>query len=477
MKRILAIAYEAGNVNVMLQIAAYGRQTGLFDLLIWSPYCLPESAQYRARALDAGTAYVEESTAQGGMADIHTVLSGWISNKPVRLPVATAPQSARSKAHAQAVLSALEEVDQHAVACAVDAVRRRVHFCEDWLVRLGVDAVVMAEDNVERDSHAWIEAARRRAIRTVVVSYGAISAQEAVAAYRQSPAHAVDAAHAAQFRQHLPHWLAEGDGFSILRLPLREALARELTETAPFNPWLVNAGHADVIVLESQAMVQAYMQLGFAPFRLAASGHPLQDQLARVAQDRAARRAKLYAHHRFSADRPLAVVAMPPDQSATCPDGIYPRYGDLAAAFARLPVRLAGYHVVVTPHPNVSAQQLGMVRATGAVVVEASAADVLPLADLYIACVSSTIKWAIGLGIPVINYDCYGYRYADYTDLPQVIGVDSEEAFRSALQGLDNADARARLAEAARRGAQRWGRFDGKAMERLVAICFGTGPV
>ena len=41
-------------------------------------------------------------------------------------------------------------------------------------------------------------------------------------------------------------------------------------------------------------------------------------------------------------------------------------------------------------------------------------ASLVAISDMYVASVSSTIRWAILAGIPVINYDVYQYGYEDF---------------------------------------------------------------
>jgi hypothetical protein len=482
-KRLLCIVYEAGNLQVWLRLAKHGIESGDFDVILWSPYSLPDSVHYQAEALAAGTVYVEETTPTGGLADIFTRLSGWLSAKPVRLPNDLEPKLLGAAApivesptvlQAESLLSELPQVDRYEALCAVDRVRRRISFCEDWLVRLGIDAVVLAEDNVERDSYGWIAGAKRRGIKTVVSSYGAISDQEAVSAYRSSASHAVSTTQAQLIRQYIPQWLAEGDGFAITRLPLAEAIARELTGTAMFNPWLVNTGHADVIAIESAAMKQTYLKFGFLDAKLKPIGHPLHDTLSVVALERLERRTALFAKYNLPANRPLAVVAMPPNQfsSRSC---VYRNYADVISAFAHLPGVLARVNVVVSPHPNISAEGRELIRATGAALVETTVSELLPMADIYICSISSTIKWALGCGIPVIDFDCYGYGYPDYLDLPQVVSVSDETEFRSALLRFRKHEDRMQLAALARSGAEHWGKFDGRATDRLVELMLEAG--
>ncbi len=468
--RLLYVVYEPGHFQVGLMLASRGRSSGRFDVVMWSPYGLPEGDRYRQEAQSAGSVYIEEATPAGGLADIRTPLSGWLHPGPSRLPLPFDPEPANGGA----VFSKLPEQDRYEVLRAADRVERRVRFCEDWLVMLGVDVVVFAEDNVERDSYGWVHAARRRGIRTLVISYGALAAHEAVTAYRGSHAHALDPKRADLVRRYMPRWLAEGDGYVIARLPFIEALAREMSGTAPFDPWLVNTGRVDAIAVESRAMADTYAKHGFPEAMLKPVGHPLHDRLADVAREREARRSALAARHGLAQDRPLVLVAMPPDQlpGRPCP---YPDYKGVVSAFSRLPTELAGASVVVSPHPNISPDGRALIRGCGVALEEQSAADLIPLCDLYVTCVSSTIKWALACGIPILDYDCYGYHYPDYVALPQVMTARDDAQFREHLSAFRRVESRAELAAVARENAACWGCIDGRALDRLVQLCVEGG--
>lgn len=476
--RLLGIVYEPGNFQPLRLVAQEGARSGQFDMILWSPYALPEGDRFRQEALAAGSLYVEEATSLGSLADIHSPLSSWLSGKPARLPVglpgrrhglfaATPP--------AEKVMAALDKDRQDAVRRAADLCERRTRFCEDWLVRLGVDGILFAEDNVERDSFAWIGAARRRGIRTVVISYGALSANEAEAAYANSPAHQIEGPDLDLIRKHLPRWLRQGDGYAITRLPFTEMLGREIFGLVPFNPWLVNSNGADAIALESRAMEKTYRSFGFPASQLKAVGHPLQDRLANVRSQRMELRAELAERHGHDPSAPLIVVAMPPDQLGNRPSP-FENYSDLMAAFAILPASLTGAAVVVSPHPNITGEQKQQIVGLGGKLADMSAAELLPLADLYLTCVSSTIKWALGLGIPVIDFDCYGYNYTEYLDLPQVKSVTTVQGLSTALEGWSDAGQHERLETAARNGSAEWGEIDGNALQRLIGLCLGETP-
>lgn len=467
MKRIFFLIYELANLSLAWPVIERGRTTGMFDVVLWSPYGFAESDDVKQRARNAGSTYIHEHTPSGALADIWSPLSSLLSSKPPRLPVAAGaavPESLPSS-------GGLPANDALVVRRHADAFSRRINFCEDILVRLDVDAVLFAEDNVERDSYGWIAAAERRGIPTTVISYSAISAVEAEHAYRDSPLHQV---HPGPVRDALkavgPHWLRETDRYCISRLPPLESLGRIEAGLDRWNPWLVNTGPVGRIGVESEHVRQVWLGLGFAPDRLVVTGHPSFDILWDGCRRRDEKRAAL-AEHGVDPAAPLIVVAVPPDQGA----GRASRagsYENLLDVFTRLPRDLTGAQVIATPHPNMSAAQRDLVTALGVPMIPVSAAHLIPLADLYLASVSSTIKWALACGVPVIDYDVYGYGYEDYLDLSQVASPDDGEAFRDALLRWADPESRRQWSQQAAAGAAHWGTIDGNSMARCIDLVF-----
>jgi hypothetical protein len=98
-------------------------------------------------------------------------------------------------------------------------------------------------------------------------------------------------------------------------------------------------------------------------------------------------------------------------------------------------------------------------------------AHLVPLCDLYVASISSTIRWAIACGKPVINYDVYRYRYTDFLSVPGVIATEERDEFQALIKRF--ADDKAYLTQIAtqqRAVAGRWGRLDGNSSQRIVEL-------
>jgi hypothetical protein len=88
-----------------------------------------------------------------------------------------------------------------------------------------------------------------------------------------------------------------------------------------------------------------------------------------------------------------------------------------------------------------------------------------------VASVSSTIRWAIACGKPVINYDVYRYRYTDFLNIDGVLVTEEYEQFRGWIRGLTgDADQLEALRQRQMRAARRWGFLDGRCSERILKV-------
>lgn len=469
---ILYAVYEPAHVELGLSIAAEGRVRGFYTFL-WCPYFLPETPTYVARAAALGSIYVHETTSQGSLADVWSSLSGWLTTKPLRLPVAVHPDRRRPANRLAAVERLTRVLDdacfRDQVLRAADSDLRRVAFCEDVIVRLGIDCVVSAEESASRDTFAWIEGARRRAARTILIAYDALSPDFFRKAHADDPAYRVGARTAEVLVEEFPRWIRQAGDHAMTRLPLVLALGRELAGLGSPDPWRVNTEEVDALCVESPRILEGHLAYGYDPERLVVTGHPHMDRLAAGLQDRSGIRRTLTQRHGLADDKPLIVVAMPPNQFAARRPAEFASYGDLVGAFAAEASRLDAA-VIVTPHPATSAGERQLMRSYGVAVAEGPTAAVLPAADLFINSVSTTMKWALACGIPVVNYDCYQYGYRDYDDVAPVATVHDRRAFSRAMDRWADPDERVAWRTAAAAESSRWGLLDGRCMERVLAL-------
>jgi hypothetical protein len=199
------------------------------------------------------------------------------------------------------------------------------------------------------------------------------------------------------------------------------------------------------------------------------------DTLFEVGTQREERRRALMETLGLDPNRGLLVVAFPPNQFGA-PSKIgfeYASFADLVDGWLRALSPLAGQiNIVLRAHPRLSPDELAPFERIGCRIFTGRTEELVPLADVFVASISATMRWALALGIPVINYDCYRYRYDDYRGAQGMILVEDQRTFASALQQICLEPAAAYWALRALQDADRanWGRIDGQFSMRLLAL-------
>jgi hypothetical protein len=128
-------------------------------------------------------------------------------------------------------------------------------------------------------------------------------------------------------------------------------------------------------------------------------------------------------------------------------------------------------NVVLKINPRYRREEYLYLEQWGVRIAAHDTIELLPLADMYVTSISSTLRWAAACGIPSINYDVYHYRYGDFTEVPGIVHVEKKAEFSAALARLVEDEAhRAQLRRLQRPQAQRWGRLDGQSTDRLVRL-------
>jgi hypothetical protein len=348
-------------------------------------------------------------------------------------------------------------------------VRRALRLAQEVVARERPAIVVVAEDNVEYATGALLKAGGDAGVARLMVPFTVPNPREPAEAYWDAPGHSQSRPGNRWLARSRPVWSFRHRGRDLVRLPAARALALERAGLAPLRPWFDGDGPVGAIALESDALLEAYLGAGVAAERLVVTGGLAQDALAAARATAPARRKEILAALDLPADKPLVVCAMPPDQTGTRRSP-YPSYAALAASWVDA-LDASGASVLVKLHPRVlDVHALALGRANVRVAFE-DTPDLIAIADLFVASVSATIRWAIACGVPVLNFDVYGFAYDDFASAPGVVTVDAPAAFVETLRALVNeAPRRAALAAAQAQAATRWGVLDGHAHERLMAL-------
>lgn len=471
-KRLLYVVYEPGDEALGYRMARHGRDTGTFDVILWTPYGLPRNAEYQPEALQHGALFLYETNSDGSLSAFQSDLSPYLKAPPLRLRCA---EPRRQSKKAQAALRKVGKIDPDLANAALqfaDAVLRRTAVLENWIARLGIDALVLPEENVGRDSASWIEAARLRGIPTTVITTWIVNPDYAELAYRDNPDYQPAEAIVPILRSHLPNWVRVRPGYALTRLPIAEALGLALTGLAPPDPWCVNTHPGARVAVESAATISDYAKCGVDTGHLVATGAPSLDELALSDAQCADRKTEVAELLGIDPNLPICLLNPPPNRHANKAAPEFPDYETLLEAFVRQAFESWSGTLIVSPHPATTDTQRDIIRAAGGHVVNRPAIELMPIADIYASAISSTIQMALAAALPVVCYEVYRY------DAPPIFlssvpyKADTVARFGEQIYTLNDVQVRLSARKAAQSGAEHWGRLDGLNFERVVTLAF-----
>lgn len=336
------------------------------------------------------------------------------------------------------------------------------------------ELLILGGDMPGYDTSDYIAVARRLGIPVVLIPSTMSNGLEQAEAYFHNPEYQVIGQENELAAQRFPRWVREHRGRKLLRRPGGDILAMEQLGTAPPRPWGFNSGFADVVCAESQEMIDYYLDCGLPREQIVDTGSPANDVLAEYAATAPQRRSELLRELGLVDDRPLIVAALPPDflyLDGGRPECDFRKYDDLVAFWHRSLTSLDHCNVLLSLHPSVSPEAFRHLETDNLRIGPGNTASLVPLADVYVASVSSTIRWAIASGKPVINYDVYRYRYTDYLHVPGVATMEEQVEFVAELDRMANdVEYRRKRTLQQQSVAERWGRLDGLAGRRLLEV-------
>ncbi len=331
------------------------------------------------------------------------------------------------------------------------------------------DLLITLEDNAEGLSGLVSDAARARGIPYIILPDFIPNPAEPARYYYNNPNHRGNTLTGRLVRHFAPKWAIRYDGKSILRLPAQEIVVQRLNGHKCIQPWILNAGYAEAIFLESESALKHYEKLGFKKDKLRVIGGAVEDALHAVRLERPQHRHALDVKYGLDPKTPLVICGFPPDQYSAATEGFeFPTYKEMCSNWFRVLDSITDRaNVLVVPHPRLDLKLLAPFFSDKIKLADERLDKILPLADLYIASISTTIRWALGLGIPVLNYDSYRYDYGDFTGASGIVEMNSASDFADALEEAFSPGGLSKLKALAEADSANWGKIDGGFRSRL----------
>jgi hypothetical protein len=332
-----------------------------------------------------------------------------------------------------------------------------------------IDVLLLPEDVVGYTWPLLIKAGHEKGIPSLVFPY--------TLANREEPLRSLKDAEHFQTRLNPPmarmfkRWRWQDETMDIMRLPFEHVFAHEMLRVSPPDPWTMNSGFANRICVDSPASYEYFKDAGIPASKMEVTGSASQDKMQQLRARKAESLRELRATLGLEGDKPLLLVSGAPEQLAGevpgCEFPTMEAIGDFVGECLQPLGEL--YHLVVRPHPNY-ARFGAMLEPWGFRSTDIPTSRLVPIADLFVAFASSTIRWAISCAVPTVNYDVFHYGYGDFAAARGVHSVQGKEEFRDAVARLTPGSAAyADLAARIAADSAQWSMMDGHCVDRIEA--------
>lgn len=330
-------------------------------------------------------------------------------------------------------------------------------------------AVVVFDDRQLMPDWTAIEMARGAGIPSILVPYAVSTLEADLLVRRDDPRHAAPPRPCSKFGKLAAQRHQEQVHDGTLFYPAAVTLALGALGHLPRSPWLLGASGAEHICVLDRTHCDALQAARIGSNRVHITGQATTDALSLSDNDRAGLATSLRQRYGLSPDAPILMCAVPQHAEHGMASNEAHR-ANSDRLFAALAASGAG--VLLSLHPKSDrAAYAALASRHGLRILDERLSSVLAVAQIFVAAFSSTVRWAIGLGIPAVVIDDIATGYQVYRDLPGVTVVDSHDALARVLrQACTSHSALDHMRTGAKRGAERIGRIDGGAAGRIADV-------
>jgi hypothetical protein len=202
------------------------------------------------------------------------------------------------------------------------------------------------------------------------------------------------------------------------------------------NPWVMGAGQASYVCVMSEFWAKRLERDGVKKEKIVVTGHLQHDRLARTAEERSELRKKMSVDYGLDDNKQWLIFAPPP----LFEHQIYSEekhWEELDFVVANLKNFLHRYEVIISLHPKMSPSRYAKWSQThGLSIIPLPLGEWINTGDAFVSSFSTTVDWAVGLGMPVVVFDFYGFNFDFFDAVPGVEVVSRKDEFHGALGRL-----------------------------------------
>jgi len=235
----------------------------------------------------------------------------------------------------------------------------------------------------------------------------------------------------------LPNQVYDSTWGKMLFYPATQIFLMRLTGMLPQNPWYQGTTFADHIMVSGKDESAMYSEAAIDPAKLLFFGSHDFDVLYECWLGREDLRHQLIDDYRLDHNKKILIVSLPQlwEQGMLSEEAHWQTINDLLAVCSG-----QDCNVLISLHPRSNWSHYSWIEEKYPVkICQEALKDILVTADIFVASYSSTIRWAIALGIPVINLDFWQFDIKQFRELTGYQTVTTLPEFDELVKKLASA--------------------------------------
>ncbi|WP_152571576.1 hypothetical protein [Legionella norrlandica] len=269
------------------------------------------------------------------------------------------------------------------------------------------------------------------------------------------------------------HWILTTEYFDTILFPPELIIARlEYGIDLP-NPWTTHGGNADLLAVESHAMLEHYIKENLNKAKLKLVGTVYCDVMYDSMNSDPIYKASYLNKTKISDKVTSILVSLPPSYHNTRKfKNEFPTYKDMIYNLFNMLRELGpNMEITVSVHPAISFDELEIIKSFDVTISNDWIIDLIPKHDIFfVFSYSSSIRWAIACGKPIINYDTYDHNLKIYAGVQGFFNYKYLKDVWQKLTDLQKKEEYEKIASQMASIRDNWGNLDGKNVNRICNL-------
>lgn len=333
--------------------------------------------------------------------------------------------------------------------------------------------LLVADDRAPRPEMCFLHEAKAARIPSIVFPYATSSLECDI--YARRPLHE------GRPKREISIWLQEWlmrrfpgqkcprSGENLLFFNAWDTLALAAVGLAGTQPWILGAGDCSAVAVFGPEEKKAQIASGLPAEKVHVTGQASLDVLHVDPARRSELRTAVGQRYGIDPAKPWIICAVPQlAEHGLCPWDVH--IANTRAMFTALSDRRAELLLSLHPKSKYETYQ-AQASAVGAHILTEPLIEVLPLAEMFVASYSSTVRWAATLGIPTLIADFTGIDYRAFGYLTALsIATTASDLEQKIHSLIEDESMRHDIGERLKKDASNCDIIDGSASQRIYDL-------